>query len=235
MRVLFIADDRCRGSLDEFWKGCGSSWLESVEAVAMDMWEAYIGSVYRYLPDPDSKVVIDKFHIARQLNRAVDLVRTQESQELLRRGRRDLVGTKYYWLRNPESFTDEGWEAFQSLRESTLRTARAWALKETAMAIYDCETAGQADLRFEKWYRWAIRSRLEPMKRVARTLRWYWMHIRTWFKHRVTNAGAEGLNSLIQRVKVMCRGFRNRERFKNAIYFHLGGLDLYPERLALWR
>jgi transposase len=230
-RVLYLADDRVRGSLDEFWKSCTPAWIQSVEAVVSDMWDAYIGSVYRYVPDADEKVVVDKFHVAKLLNDAVDQVRRQENHELLRRGCRRLVGSKFWWLRNPESFTDAEWDDFAMLRKSKLRTARAWAIKETAMDLYACPTVHEADRRFEKWYRWAMRARLEPMRRVAGTLRRYWMYIRAWYKHRITNAGSEGLNSLIQRVKVMSRGFRNVERFKNAIYFHLGGLDLYPDRL----
>jgi transposase len=108
------------------------------------------------------------------------------------------------------------------------RVGRAWALKETAMALWEMRYPGAADRNFATWYRWARRSRLEPMRRVAAMITRHWANIRTYFEHRITNAGAEAMNARIQSVKSRAFGFRNRERFRTAIYFHCGGLDLYP-------
>lgn len=231
-RVLHVADDHVGSSLDEFWSSLSPEQLNGIEAVVMDMWEAYLGSAYRHLPDPKGKIVIDKYHVAALLNRALDKIRASENRELMRQSRRDLVGTKFLWLKHPDRIDDETWRSFRRLRESSLRTARAWALKETLMALYDSERPSEAVGIFLQWYRWAVRSRLEEMKRVARTLRAHWDEIFAYFKYRVTNGGAEGLNERIQTIKRMSRGFRNRSRFKNAIYFHLGGLDLYPATLS---
>jgi transposase len=80
-----------------------------------------------------------------------------------------------------------------------------------------------------------MRSRLEPIRRVARMIRRYYDNIETYFKHPITNAAAEGLNAAIQRIKGMARGFRNSERFRMAIYFHCGDLDLYPRTSMISR
>ena len=69
---------------------------------------------------------------------------------------------------------------------------------------------------------------MAPIVKAAKTLKVHLANILTFFKHRITNATAEGLNSKIQMVKEMACGFRNREHYKLAIYFHCGGLDLYP-------
>lgn len=227
-RVLHVADDRKRESLDGFWQSLSCEQLDSIEAVAMDMWEPYIRSTRAHLPDADSKIVFDKFHVAQHLNQAVDKVRRQENRQLLAEGKPWLVRSKYAWLRNPENFTPQAWREFAPLRESVLKTARAWALKEAAMCLWDLRYIGVVQRNFRAWYNWAIRSRLEPIKRVARMMKSHWKNIETYFKHRITNAGAESINSKIQKVKYMSRGFRNRQRFRNAIYFHCGGLDLYP-------
>ena len=232
-RVLYVAQDRVRGSLNDFWGSLNQSQLEGIEAVVMDMWESYLGSAYRHLPNPDGKIVIDKYHVAALLNRAVDQVRAGENRELLRHGRRDLVGTKFLWLKHPDHIEEAKWQDFQRLRQSNLKTARAWALKETAMALYDSERPSEAAGIFRQWHDWATRSRLEPMIRTAQTLQSHWDEIFAWFRHRVTNAAAEGINAQVQRIKFMARGFRNRKRFRNAIYFHLGRLDLYPAKLSL--
>jgi transposase len=64
---------------------------------------------------------------------------------------------------------------------------------------------------------------------AARTLKRHQSGLLSYFAHRITNAGAEGLNSRIQAIRVSARGYRNREHFKTAIYFHCGGLQLYPQ------
>ena len=232
-RVLYVADDRERASLDRFWAARSAGELAAIEAVAMDMWEPYIGSTRAHLPDADRKIVFDKFHIAQHANEAVDRVRRQEHRALHAAGKDWLVGTKFDWLRHPARFTREAWRPFLALtRRSKLKTGRAWALKEMLMAVWTYVYPGAAQRHFDSWYAWAIRSQLEPIKRLARMLRGHWPNVQTYFTHRVTNAGAESMNSKIQKIKILARGFRNRERFRMAIYFHLGGLDLYPTPLT---
>jgi transposase len=100
--------------------------------------------------------------------------------------------------------------------------------KESLRDFWSYRSPARALNHFKAWYAWAIRSRLKPIKEVARMFRKYWVNILTFLKHRITNAVSEGLNSTIQTIKKMARGFRNREHFKTAIYFHCGGLNLYP-------
>jgi transposase len=232
-RVLYVADDRGRASLDRFWAERSAGELAAIEAVAMDMWEPYISSTPAHLPDADRKIVFDTFHIAQHANEAVDRVRRQENRALHAVGKNWLVGTKFDWLRHPARFTRQAWRPFLALtRRSKLKTGRAWALKEMLMAVWAYAYPGAAQRHFDGWYAWAIRSQLEPIKRLARMLRGHWPNVQTYFTHRVTNAGAESMNSKIQKIKILARGFRNRERFRMAIYFHLGGLDLYPDPIT---
>jgi transposase len=232
-RVLYVADDRRHESLDGFWPLLAPADLAAIEAVALDMWEPYIRSIRAHLPAADTKMVFDKFHIAQHANEAVDKVRRQENRALSTEGHDWLVGTKFDWLRHPARFSLAAWRQFLSfMRGTKLKTGRAWALKETLMTLWDYLYPGAAERHFEGWYAWAIRSRLLPIKQLARMLRSHWPNIRTFFRHRITNAGAESMNSKIQKIKALARGFRSRARFKMAILFHLGGLDLYPTPLA---
>lgn len=231
-RVLYVGDDRREESLEGFWTQLSAEELAAVEAVAMDMCEAYIASTHAHLPDAATKIVFDKFHIAQHANTAVNEVRLVENRAMRAEGYDWLVGTKFDWLRHPRRFSLAAWREFVGfVRDTKLRTGRAWALKEMLMTLWDYVYPGAAERHFEAWYAWAIRSRLDPIKRVARMLKRHWPNIKTYFTHRITNAGAESMNSKIQKLKVLARGFRNRERFKQAIYFHLGGLDLAPEPL----
>jgi transposase len=119
-------------------------------------------------------------------------------------------------------------KAFAALRQSGLKTARAWALKETAMALFSYQYERPARKHFRWWHGWAVRSRLRPMLEVARTLKRRFENIITYLRHRVTNAASESINAKIQWVKYTARGFRNKNNFRFAILFHCGGLDLAP-------
>lgn len=230
--VTHIADGRKKDCLDSFYQEHSEADRQAVKSVTMDMWAPYIESTRQYIPDAETKIAFDKFHVAQHLGAAVDKVRRQEHKALRSQGDEQLKATKYSWLRNPDSFTDESWERFEPLRTSSLKTARAWAIKEFAMTLWGYRRRGWARKAWQRWYGWAIRSRLEPIKEVARMVKRHLEGILTAVVEGITNARAESVNAKIQWLKYTARGFRNRDRFRNAIYFHLGGLDLYPTGLT---
>ncbi len=96
------------------------------------------------------------------------------------------------------------------------------------MKLWGYGRRGWARKAWQAWYGWAVRSRLKPVKEVARLVKTHLEGILTAIVHGVTSARAEGINSVVQWIKYSARGFRNRARFRSAIYFHLGGLSLYP-------
>ncbi|MCU7888691.1 MAG: transposase, partial [Candidatus Thiodiazotropha sp. (ex Lucinoma aequizonata)] len=118
---------------------------------------------------------------------------------------------------------------FKSLRESTLKTARAWAIKELAISLWHYVSKTWAQKGWDRWLSWAVRSYLDPIKEVAKTIKAHLCGILNAVVLKVSNDPAEGLNSRIKMIKFRSRVFRNKERFANAIYFHFGGLALYPE------
>ena len=109
-----------------------------------------------------------------------------------------------------------------------LQVSRAWALKENLRQLWTYRREGWARRFFRRWYFWATHSRLPPVIAVARTLKRRLDNILTYLRHRITNALNESLNAQVEKVKRMARGYRNRAHFQTAIYFHCGGLDLYP-------
>ena len=227
-RVLYVAEDREQSSLDGFWTTITAEQRASITAVALDMWDPYLASLRDHLPEAEKKIVFDKFHIAKHLGEAVDRVRRREHKVLKAEGDERLTGTKYDWLRNPASMDQKQRREFAELRHSELKTARAWALRETAMGLYDYVYEKPARKHFQWWYSWAVRSRLQPIKEVASMLKRRFENIITYLRHRITNAASESLNAKIQWVKYTARGFRNKQNFIHAIYFHCGGLDLAP-------
>jgi transposase len=227
--VEFLADERRESSLDSYFENFGAAQLAGIEAVGMDMWEPYANSVRAHLQDADTKIVFDKFHIMKHMVTAVDTVRKQENRALMATGDKSLTGSKYLWLYSAENLPSRHQSRFDVLRDGDLKTGRAWAIKENLRFLWDYRRRGWAEKHWKSWYFWATHSRLAPIVEVARTFKRHLLGLLAFFDHRITSAGAEGLNSRIQAIRVSARGFRNRENFKTAIYFHLGGLDLYPQ------
>ena len=227
-RVLYLAEDRKQESLDGFWGTLTPAQREGVEAIAMDMWEPYIQSTLAHLDDAAAKLVFDKFHIAKHLHDAVDQVRKAEHRALKQANDDRLTGTKYLWLMRPQDMTDVQRATFRDLHRSDLKVARAWALKERFRQFWDYTYRGAAQTFFARWFWRATHSRLQPMAEVAKLIQRHLPNVLTYLRHRLTNAGLEAVNATIQWVKRTARGFRNVEHFKTAIYFHCGGLDLYP-------
>lgn len=226
--VVYVGDDRKKASLDGFYKSLTPEQLEAIEVVGMDMWRAYMSSTLEHVPGAIGKIAFDRFHVAKLLGDAVDKVRRQEHRALRAEGDVSLAGTRYLLLRRGDTLSIQEEGVVDILRQLGLKTARAWAIKEAATQLWHYVRRGWARKAWEKWLGWAMRSRIEPIKRAARTIRDNLWGIVNAIFHRTTNATAESMNSKVQRIKNMACGFRNRDRFRDAILFHLGGLDLYP-------
>ena len=227
-RVLALEDDREEESLNRFWRSLSEEQREGVESVAMDMWKAYRNSTLHYVPGAAGKIVYDNFHIAKHMNRAVDEVRRTENTFLQADGDMILKGTRQLWLYGLENVPKKWASRFKALSASTTKTARAWKAKEMLRTLWKCEDEADASAYFKAWCREAMATRLEPVKKVVRMLRTHWDNIVTYFRHHLCNAAAEGINSRIQQLIQQACGYRNRDRFKRDVLFHLGGLNLHP-------
>jgi transposase len=226
--VEYLADERRQTSLDGYFDQFTPTQREQVQAVAMDMWQPYTDSVRAHLPDPDSKIVFDRFHVMRYLTTAVDTVRKREHRALAAAGDLRLARSKYLWLYSAENLPERYGQWFAALRAVDLKTGRAWAIKESLRRLWNYHRRAWGAKHWRRWYFWATHCRLQPVIDAARTLKRHEAGLLSYFAHRITNAGAESLNSRIQAIRVAARGYRNRDHFKTAIYFYCGGLQLYP-------
>jgi len=226
--VEYVGEEREKESLDAFWQSLSAEQLAGVEAVAMDMWEPFVRSTLAHVPAATGKIVHDPFHLVKHMNEAVNDVRKNEHRRLLAAGDATLTGTRQLWLYGLENVPARQGPRFEQIYGINLQTSRAWIIKEVFRSFWLCDTVTEARGYFAQWYGWAIRSRLEPVKKVARMCKNHLDHILSFFAHRLTNGPIEGLNNKIQGLIKKAYGFRNKERFKTDIFFHLGGLDLYP-------
>jgi transposase len=199
--IEYLAENREKTSLDAYYASLSKKQLAGIQAVAMDMWDPYISSTLAHVPDAEKKIVFDRFHIMQHMNEAVDAVRKEENRLLMEDDFDILKGTKYLWLFAEENTPEKMVERFGWIRESNLKTARAWAIKESLRGLWSYQRKGWAELYWKQWYFWATHSRLKPVKKVARMIHNHLENVLTYFDHRITNAVSEGLNSKIQTVK----------------------------------
>jgi transposase len=232
--VLAVLEDRTQATLEAFYAGLPPGHLEQVESVSQDMWGPYIAANRARVPDADRKICFDRFHVAGHLGRGVDLVRRREHRELSAEGWAELLaGTKHQWLRNSAETDNRSRRWFMEITRCALKTARAWALKETASQLWDYVSEGWARRQWTRLIRRLLACGLEPMVKVGRMIRLHLQGILNAIRLRVNNAKAEGLNACIQRIKGIACGYRNKQRFIRMILFVKGGLDLYPAGMPI--
>ena len=225
-RVLDVVEERTGEAADQLWETLSPEQKQAVEAVAVDMWEPFIQTIQRQVPEAD--IVHDKFHVSKYLGDAVDQVRRQAHKELMAQGDETLKGTRQLWLYNPQHFSADQAEEFAALKDLQLKVARAWAAKELFSKFWDYQEEGWARRFFKDWFGWVSRSRLKPVIEVAQMLKRHLAELLTYLKHHITNAVTEGLNSKIQSLKAAARGFRNFRNYRIRILFFCGKLQLYP-------
>ena len=195
----------------------------SVKAVAMDMWPAYMSATRQCMPQAD--IVHDKFHVSKYPGEAVDAVRKHEHRSLSQAGSSPLKGSKWAWLRKyPDGRSAEA-VTFRALNQLNLKTSRAWCVKENFTQFWTYSYKGAAKRFFKAWSNNAMRSKLEPVKKVVKMLRRHEEGLLNFSQHRISNACAEGFNSAIQLIKANARGFRNFTNYRARILFHGGKLD----------
>jgi transposase len=227
-RVLDVEFGRDTEAAIRLWEKIPEPQRASIRAVTLDMWDPFMNASRKAAPEAD--LVHDKFHVVSYLTDAVDQVRKIEHRELLIAGHGEspLSKTRYDWLTNPANMTDAQRLRFQDLQGLNLKVGRAWAIKEMFAEFWNYSYKGAARNFFKKWFGWATRSKLKPIIETAYTLKRHLENMLTYLDHRITNATAEGFNSVIGLVKFSARGFRNPESFRTAILFYCGRLNLYP-------
>ena len=225
-QVLYVGDGRSEEGLNGFWEWLGPEACARIKAVSMDMGQAYQNSVRRYCVN--AELIFDPFHLMKMLNGAVDEVRRREAVMGTEIECAALKKTRQMWLWGEENLPERHAARFGALKVSTLKTARAWRLKELWRTFKRCLDVDDALAFFHKWYVLAMQSKLEPVKKVARTFKAHLAGIVSIFKQGFCNALAEGVNSRIQLLMQKSCGYRNRERLKTDILFHFGGLNMDP-------
>lgn len=227
-RLLWIGRDRTSQSLESFfnWFGLRARWLRFV---CSDLWVPYLEVLARRAKHAIH--VLDRFHIACRLSRAIDQVRAAEAKRMARDGH-DPVLKRSRWclLKRPENLTGQQRGRLRELLRYNLRTVRAYLLKEELQFLWSYVSATWAGKFLDRWIHTVLRSGIEPMKKIARSLRGHRELILNWFRARglISAAAVEGLNNKLKVVTRRSYGFRTFEATQIALYHTLGGLPEPP-------
>lgn len=226
-RLLWVGKRRTQVTLRRGLKKLGPEVVRGLRFVCSDMWKPYLN----VLAEQASQAlhVLDRFHITSHLNQAVDQVRRAESSRLRTRSQTEAQRIKHLrWplLRRGSRVRGRARQKLNALLASKLATARAWELKETFFHFWKYKSVSWAAAFLDYWCFRAMRSRLEPMKRVARMLRAHEDLILNWFraKGEISSGAVEGLNNKIRVVTRRSYGFRTYRAMEIALYHNLGRL-----------
>jgi transposase len=225
-RVLEVSLSRSYDATRGLWLALSQAQRDLVEAVAMDMWDAYLTATHICVPQ--AHIVYDKFHVSQELNQAIDLIRRKEHQSLFAKGDSRLKGTRQWWLMRPEKLGPERKKHFDQLVGSQLKAARAWSAKQLFDSFWTSPDVAAAQEFFAFWYNRVIRSRIPQLKAVAKMLRSHLERLLNYIVYPITNAVTEGFNSKIQALRHAARGFRSFANYRVRILFCCGKLSLLP-------
>lgn len=228
-RVLEVTAGNDLESGRRLWQSLAPEQRVQVEAAAMDMSAGFAAATR--IEAPGAEIVYDRYHVSAKLNEAVNAVRKKEHRELSRAGDDSLKGSRQLWLYDPTNLEDERSERFAAMAAKNLATSRAWMHKENFRGFWEQEGRWAGEGYFKHWYDSAIRSRLEPVKKVARSLKKHLEGLLSYMAYPITNAATEALNGRIAAIKANARGFRSFAHYRIRILFFLGKLDMRPEQV----
>jgi transposase len=229
-RLLWIGKDRTVKTLLRFFMDFGKERAKSIEFVCSDMWKPYLKVIAKKIPNALN--ILDRFHIMKKFNDALNIVRTTEVAKLLRQGK-DAVLTKTKWLllKRPENLTDKQKGHLKNLLQYNLQSVRAYLLREDFQHFWTYTSVTWASKFLDEWIRQTMLSRIEPFKKVATMLKKHKPLIMNWFiaKGKLSSGVVEALNNNAKVTMRKSYGFRKYETLKYALYHKLGNLPL-PKR-----
>jgi transposase len=224
-RLLWIGNDRTEECLKGFFTWFGKARSKRIEAICSDMWKPYLNVIKELIPN--ALHVLDRFHIAQHMGKAIDEVRAEEHRKLQENGYEAiLTKTKWLLLRNRKNLKEDQEVSMKKLLKYNLKTMKAYLLKEEFSLFWTYSSPAWAGKFLDQWCTKVRRSKIEPLKKKAKMLRRHKPLILNWFKAKgeLSSGVVEGLNLKAKLTARKSYGFKNPEMQKIALYHQLGKL-----------
>lgn len=224
--VVWVGKGKGRETIDTFFNEMLSDYQkEKIQWACCDMSKTYIGAIKDHCPN--ASLVLDRFHIVKALNTAVDDVRKEQWREAAGAERTALKGLRWLLFKHPSKRTKDDKRTLDILRKGNRRIYRACVLKDEFDLFWNHPTSWEAWDFLKHWCTTALKSRLEPLRKFVKTIKDHSSNIITFCTSGgLTNAKAEGLNRMIRSVKNRASGFRNVDAFFDLIYLTKGDVDI---------
>lgn len=223
-RLVWAGEGKSKATLNRFFDELGAERAASLDAVSMDLASSYILVVQKRAPQ--AEIVADRYHLEKLVRDAVDEVRRDEMRDLPLHERRRLKRSRWPLLKNPWNLYSNERSKLRDIEKSNHRVYRAYLLKEQFLAIFEYRSVGWAKRMFTDWYRWARRSKLEPFKRVALTLREHFDKLLGFIRQGLSNGRVEGVNNKLRLISHRAFGFHSAAAFIGMAYLCCAGIPM---------
>ena len=226
-RLLWVGEKRTAKTLLRFFRWFGKERSAMLEFVCSDMWQAYLKVIAKKASQALN--VLDRFHIVAHISKAIDKVRAEESKELVRKGYEPVLKkSRWLLLKRPENLKGSQQSSLSELLNYNLKTVKCYLLKEEFQLFWEYVSPYWAGVFLDKWCTRVMRSRIEPMKKVARMLRRHRPLLLNWFraKKQFSSGIVEGFNTKAKLTTRKAYGFRTYRAAEIALYHALGALPV---------
>ncbi len=224
-RLLWIGKERTEATFSSFFDMLGEEVVGKLEYVCSDMWKPYLKVIKNRAGH--ALHILDRFHIVARMNKALDEVRAQEHRQMKQDGYEPIL-TKARWLllKRPENLSDNQEAKLKDLLKYNLKSMRAYLLKEEFQQLWHYESPAWAGKFIDRWTIKVMRSKIEPLKREAKTVRRHKALILNWFraKKSFSSGIVEGLNTKVKLTVRKSYGFRSFKCTEIALFHALGKL-----------
>lgn len=225
--VVWAQPGKNADTLKAFFDELGTERCGKLEAVTIDMSGAYIKAVTEC--SPQAQIIFDRFHVQRLVQDAVDEVRRDEARAATSdEERKELKGTRWPLLKSFWNLSLFETNRLAALQRDNKRLYRAYLLKEAMVGVLDCRADWLAEQKLDEWIRWARRSRLEPFKRLAATIREHADGILAYVRSGLSNGRTEGLNGKARTITRRSYGFHSAHGLIALLKLCCSGIHLYP-------
>ena len=224
-RLLWIGPDRTAKTLLRFFRFLGKQRSSQLQFVCSDMWQAYLKVIAKKVPHAIH--ILDRFHVMQKISRAIDKVRAGEVKQLKADGYEPaLTGCRWLLLKRPENMTEKQTIRLGELLQYNLKSVRTHLMKEDFQRFWKYTSPVWAGKFLDAWCTRTMRSKIEPMKVMAKTLRKKRELLLNWFRAggSLSSGVVEGFNNKLKLITRKSYGFRTQEAYENALYHNLGDL-----------
>jgi transposase len=224
-RLLWIGKNRTKKTLEGFFNWLGIPRTQNIKFICSDIWLAYLNAVKKRAPQ--ALHILDRFHIIAQIKKAIDKVRAEEVRKLKEKAQKPVLKrTRWIFLKNPENLTVKQDQKLAALLKQNLKTVKSYLLKEHFQRLWEYISPYWAGKFLDRWTRKVMYSKIEPMKKVARTIREHKPLILNWFKakKKISQAVVEGMNNKVKLTIRKAYGFKTFKATEIQLFHVLGDL-----------